>query len=254
VEAGGWQIELIDVASVPIDAEHLGPPGEFEGTLRPPVNVLLLRGHGRTVLVDAGPGPLLPIWPDSTGADLDQILAAHDAEPDLLIATHLDWDHCGGFVAGTWPDGLVAAFAGRPVLMPADAVEEARTEADPAHAPARVVAALDAVGLVQEYGDGDEPAPGLKLRSAPGHRTGHSILEVGDTFVHAADVFHLPPHVEHPEWDTAFDADPELGLETRRALLAELAERGATVVVSHMDSPGRIRGEAGGFRWEPISE
>ena len=73
-------------------------------------------------------------------------------------------------------------------------------------------------------------------------------------FVHAADVFHLPPHVEHPEWNTAFDADPELGLETRRALLAELADRGATVVVSHMDSPGRIRREACGFRWEPVSE
>jgi len=61
-------------------------------------------------------------------------------------------------------------------------------------------------------------------------------------FVHAADVFHLPPHVEHPEWNTAFDADPEL------------ADRGATVVVSHMDSPGRIRREACGFRWEPVSE
>ena len=254
VESAGWHIAVIDVASVPIDAEHLGPPGAFEGTLWPPVNVLLLTGHGRTILVDAGPGPLLPIWRDATARDLDDLLFAYEAKPDLLIATHLDWDHCGGFVAGTWPDALVPAFPNRPVLMPVAAVEEARGDDDPESAPARVVAALDAANLTWEYRDGDEPAPELRLRSAPGHRTGHSILEIGESFVFAADVFHLPEHVEHPEWDTAFDADPDLGLETRRMLLGELADRGATVVVSHLASPGRILRDGDGFRFEPLSE
>jgi glyoxylase-like metal-dependent hydrolase (beta-lactamase superfamily II) len=118
----------------------------------------------------------------------------------------------------------------------------------------RIVAALDAAGLLDEYADGAEPAPSLRLRSAPGHRVGHSILEVGDSFVYAVDVFQHPLHVEHPEWDTAFDADPEVGLATRLALLAELADRGATVAVAHIAEPGRIERAADGFRWVPAEQ
>jgi glyoxylase-like metal-dependent hydrolase (beta-lactamase superfamily II) len=254
MEVAGWNIVMLDVGSVPIDAADLGPPGAFPQGLRPPVNVLLLRGHGRTVLVDAGPGPLLSIWPGATGRPLADLLAAEDAQPDLLIATHLDWDHCGGFVDGTWPDALVPAFPNRLVLAPAEAVTHARNSIDEDDPPRRVVAALDSAGVLETYADGDEPGPALRLRSAPGHRAGHSILEVGDSFVHAADVFHLTGHVEHPEWDTAFDADPELGLQTRRSLLAEFADQGATVVVSHNESPGRIERVANGFRWRPLPE
>jgi glyoxylase-like metal-dependent hydrolase (beta-lactamase superfamily II) len=251
MEGAGWHVSLIEVAVVPIGAEHLGPPGTFGGTLRPPVNALLLRGHGRTVLVDAGPGPLVSIWPGATER-LADVLATEGADPDLLVATHMDFDHCGGFTGGTWPYGLVPAFPDRPVLVPVEAVEHARRGSGEEKPAPRVVAALDAAGLLETYGDGDEPAPGLKLRSAPGHRIGHSILEIGDSLVHAADVFHHPLHVEHPEWDTAFDSDPEQGLETRRLLLGEFADRGTTVVVSHIEAPGRIGRVADGFRWEPF--
>ena len=66
MESGGWQIELVDTGMVPIDAEHMGPPGTFSETYEGPVNVLVLRGHGRTVLVDAGSGPLIAVWPGAS--------------------------------------------------------------------------------------------------------------------------------------------------------------------------------------------
>jgi glyoxylase-like metal-dependent hydrolase (beta-lactamase superfamily II) len=248
MESGGWEATLLDVGMVPIDAEHLGPAGAFSGRLESPVNVLLLRGHGRTILVDAGSGALVALWPGATDS-LGELL---DAEPDLLLATHLDFDHAGGYVTGAWPDALTPAFPAVRVLAPADAVAEARSEPGEEHPAPRVVATLDAAGLLDVYEDRHEPAPGLRLRSAPGHRTGHSILEIGDSLVHVADAFHHPLHVEHPGWDTAFDSDPELGLETRRALLAELADRGATVVVSHIAGPGRIERAGDGFRWAPV--
>jgi glyoxylase-like metal-dependent hydrolase (beta-lactamase superfamily II) len=248
LEVAGWEIAVIDVGMVPIDAADMGPEGAFTPPLRPPVNALALRGHGLTVLVDAGAGPLVGLWPGATER-LAEALEEGGIEPDLLVATHLDFDHAGGFVDGTWPDGLAPRFPGRRVLAPADAVADARARAGEDDPAPRVVAALDAAGLLEEYGDGDEPAPGLRLRSAPGHRAGHSILEIGDSFVHAADAFHDPLHVEHPEWDTAFDSDPELGLATRRALCAELADRHAVVVVSHIASPGRIERAGEGFRW-----
>ena len=36
------------------------------------------------------------------------------------------------------------------------------------------------------------------------------MLEIGGGLVHLADVVHHPLHVQHPEWDRAFDSDPEL--------------------------------------------
>jgi glyoxylase-like metal-dependent hydrolase (beta-lactamase superfamily II) len=248
VESGDWHATLLDVGMVPIDSKYLGPAGAFSGRLESPVNVLLLRGHGRTILVDAGSGALVALWPGATDL-LGELL---DAPPDLLVATHLDFDHAGGYVTGTWPDALAPAFPGVPVLAPAEAVADARRDPGAEEPAPRVVATLDAPGLLDVYEDGYEPAPGLRLRSAPGHRAGHSILEIGDALVHAADVFHHPLHVEHPEWDTASDSDPGLGLETRSALLLELADRDAVVVVSHIDGPGRIERGAGGFRWEPV--
>jgi glyoxylase-like metal-dependent hydrolase (beta-lactamase superfamily II) len=245
MHSGGWEIELLDIGTVPVAAGDMGPPGSFTETYDGPVNVLVLSGHGRTVLVDAGSGPLAAIWPGATAQALD-------VEPDVLVATHLDFDHGGGFVAGAWPDELEPAFPGRSVLAPADAVADARQGAGGNPAPPPIVAALEAAGSLVEYEDGAEPAPGIRLRSAPGHRAGHSIVEVGDAFLYASDVFHHPLHVEHPEWDTAFDSDPELGLETRRALLAELADRGVTVAVAHIRGPGRIEREGDGFRWATI--
>jgi glyoxylase-like metal-dependent hydrolase (beta-lactamase superfamily II) len=245
MDSGGWEIELVDTGMVPIAAEHMGPPGTFTETYEGPVNVLVLRGHGLTVLVDAGSGPLISIWPGATTRPVG-------ADPDVLIATHLDWDHFGGFVKGTWPDALEPAYRGRKVLAPAEAVADAREGGgDDENTAPPVVAALDAAGLIDEYEDGAEPGPGLRLRRAPGHRVGHSILEVGDSFVYATDVFQHPLHVERPEWDTAFDADPGVGLETRLALLAELADTGKTVAVAHIAEPGRIERVGDGFRWVP---
>ena len=242
MESGGWEITLLDTGVVPVAGEYLGPPGTFDALYEAPTNVLVLRGHGLTVLVDAGSGPLIAVWSGSTSRPVE-------VEPDLAVATHLDWDHFGGFVTGAWPDALEPAFPDTRVLAPAEAVAEARAAADDESTAPQVVAALDAAGLIDEYADGAEPAPGLRLRSAPGHRTGHSILEVGDAFVYAADVFHLPVHVEHPEWDTAFDADPEVGLATRVATLGELADRGVVVAVAHIAGPGRIDRKGDGFRW-----
>ena len=147
------------------------------------------------------------------------------------------------------PDGLRPAFPGVPAIGPAAAVAEARrnaTEEDPA---SRVIAALDRAGLMEGYEDGDGPAPGLRLRAAPGHRAGHSILEIGASLVHAVDIVHHPLHLEHLEWDRTWDVEPEVAFATRRTILTELAERDSTVLFSHFASPGGIERAGNGLRW-----
>ena len=141
------------------------------------------------------------------------------------------------------------AFPGVPVLVAAEAAADARREPDDENPACRVIAALDRAGVVEGYEDGDEPAPGLRLRAAPGHRVGHSILEIGDSLVHVVDIVHHPLHIEHLEWDRTWDADPEVALATRTEILNELADRGSTVVASHFDSPGRVERDGDGLRW-----
>lgn len=241
LEANGWTVSLLEVGVLPMDATDLVPEGVLTSPVRTPVNVVLLRGHGRTVLVDAGSGPFVSTWPGGT----DELRL--DAPPDMIVISHLDFDHFGGVVT----DGLEPVFPGVTVLAPAAAVAEARDAEDgPA---AAVTRALDRAGLLEGYEDGDELAPGLRLRAAPGHRLGHSILEVGDSLVHTVDIVHHPLHVENLEWDRTWDSDPELALATRTAILNELADRGATVLASHIDSPGRIARDGDRLRWRQLS-
>jgi len=252
MQANGWKVTLLEVGMLPIEPSDIAPEGVFSGTVWAPVNVLLLRGHDRTVLVDAGSGPFVGVWPGLTD-DLAGPLEAEGASPDLIVLTHFDFDHSGGLVTGTAPDALQPMFPGVPVLAPAEAVAEARADADEQSVSSQVASTLDAAGLLGGYEDGAEPAPGLRLRSAPGHRLGHSILEVDDSLVHVVDIVHNRLHVEHLDWDRTWDAEPEVALATRGAILAELAESGSTVLASHIASPGRIERAGDGLRWVTVA-
>jgi glyoxylase-like metal-dependent hydrolase (beta-lactamase superfamily II) len=72
---------------------------------RLPVNVVLIRGAGTTVLVDAGLGPEPRTFMPGAGARLHDELArvgSSPAEVDLVVHTHLHVDHVGW--DGTFPN------------------------------------------------------------------------------------------------------------------------------------------------------
>ena len=130
------------------------------------------------------------------------------------------------------------------VLVPEDA--------EPSGAAGReVLARLDSDKRLVRLAAGDA-LDGLRLRPAPGHRSGHCIAEVGDDLVHLADVIHHPLHVEQPAADRVFDDDAAVALDTRERLLAEMAERAVVVTASHIAGPGRIARTAAGLRWQAL--
>lgn len=252
---GGWDLQLIEVGS----GRH---PGSWVGPTYPewywsPINVVLLQREGETVLVDCGAGPTSSWWPfEGFRSDTEAALAdvgVSPADVGLVVVTHLDYDHAGGLLTGTWPDDLRLSFPPATVAVHRDAVETARSSDpdDEFNVGTRLVELLEREGRLSVVDDGDEVASNVRLRHAPGHRVGHVCVHVDDAdpFVHAADTFHHEVHAAHPEWDTSSDQFPELALETRRRVLAELAASNARTVITHMQGPYpfRIASDGDGF-------
>lgn len=243
MQAGGWDVTLVHLGtgSMPVDV-FLDRESGLEGELELPVNVLLLRRPGRTVLVDAGTGVLTHVLPALAG-ELRAPLRAHGVEledVDLLVLTHLDADHVGGALAGSWPDDLRPALPNARIVALAGALEP--PEGD--EVTARVLELLPIEGLA----DGAEVAPGVLLRAAPGHAPGNAVVEIVDEppLFFLGDTAHTVTHVEHPEWGRA-DRDRPTAIATRRRVLGEIAARGALVYGAHIPGPEPARL---GFRWD----
>jgi glyoxylase-like metal-dependent hydrolase (beta-lactamase superfamily II) len=116
------------------------------------------------------------------------------------------------------------------------------------------VAALEAHGRLDELADGDEPVPGLRVRTLPGHRPGHAGFEVDardGRLVHLGDLFHHELHVANPAWHDPFDDDPVLARRTRATLTEEVAARGVLCVAGHLPGapPGRVVRAGAGHAW-----
>src|SRR5262249_1675985 len=98
--SAGWQASLGTAGRRPMKPADLAPPGTFDRDVGPPSNVLLLRGHGMTGLIDASSGSFATGWPGAQDF-LVEALGGADCAPtdvDLVVLTHLDFDHCGGCI------------------------------------------------------------------------------------------------------------------------------------------------------------
>src|SRR6476620_5483544 len=133
---------------------------------RMPVYVHVIEHPEARVLVDTGMTQLHPavadmdprLIPLSAQADFDL------ADIDVVINTHLNFDHCGGN----------HLFAGKPVYVQRRELDDARSQDD-----YTIPEWVDAPGVQYVPVDGaHEVLPGIRLVPAPGHTRGSQMVVV----------------------------------------------------------------------------
>lgn len=226
---------------------------------------LLVRAGAETILIDAGIGEALgPKEVEIYGLDhtehLDHALASAGlsaADIDLVIATHLHFDHVGGFT--TRVDGVL-----RPRFPRARYVINRHEWDDATHPHERNQASylpdtfvpLREAGVVDFVDDDVEVRPGIRLERTGGHTQHHQLVRLsseGQTALYVADLMPTTAHLDEP-WIMGYDLYPVETLMAKKAMLAE-AIKGEYVIFFEHDPAtpaGVIRAEGRRKRVEPL--
>jgi glyoxylase-like metal-dependent hydrolase (beta-lactamase superfamily II) len=239
--------------------DRLQPPDVYKW----PLNVVVVRSGGRTVLIDAGLGAEYPDFPRAGGL-LALRLGAAGIDPASVtdvVLTHLHVDHVGGLLA----DGLRGRL--RPDVPIHLAAAEVEFWASPDFSRNTFGGMPDVLRSAEErfvdvyrsqlrpFEAEYEVAPGVIVRRTGGHTRGHSVVRLasgGDRLTFLGDAV-FPNHFDRPDWYNAFDHDPEEAVRVRVRLLKELATTREPFVAAHLSFPsvGRVALAGEVFRFVP---
>lgn len=207
-------------------------------------NSLLVRAGGKTVVVETGNGTkwdakLRNIYTFPENDPLTEALAREGVRPeqvDLVINTHLHFDHAGGNTR--LRDGrAVPAFSNAKFVVQKDELAHALqpTEKDRASYYAHDFAPISEAGQWQ-FVEGDaEVLPGISVVKIPGHNLqiqGIQIRGGGKSLMYVSDLLPTRHHLPLP-WIIAYDLYPLTTLETKRKWIAEFVKNGWIVVFGH---------------------
>lgn len=206
------------------------------------INGYLIRGRGRTILVDAGTGGL-----NNAGGQLKANLAAIGISPsdvDTVLLTHCHPDHIGGLLAADkqpvfqhaelllhyreadyWRDDekrKIAERSQRNFMLARQTLE----------AYARNVC-LFSEGTITE---------GISAVWLPGHTPGHTGFRIDSeekSLLIWGDIVHYP-HIQtaQPAVSILFDADPALAEATRQKILAQAVREKLLIAGMHLGPAG----------------
>jgi glyoxylase-like metal-dependent hydrolase (beta-lactamase superfamily II) len=226
---------------------------------------LLVRTAGKNVLIDAGVGDKLnarerDIYAIDQTTSLRSSLAALGLTPadiDVVIASHLHFDHAGGFTSSV--DGRpTPAFPRARYVIRRQEWDDAthpheRSRAsyyDAAYVP------LAEAGMV-DFNDADgDVLPGISVWRTGGHTMHHQLIKIesgGRTAVFTADLMPTAAHVDEP-WIMGYDLYPVDTLMYKKKFLREAIDGEYVIFFEHDPgvAAGVIRERDGKKTVEPI--
>jgi glyoxylase-like metal-dependent hydrolase (beta-lactamase superfamily II) len=226
-----------------------------------PYICLLINTGKQLVLVDTGAGKLGA----ATGNLLNNLQneGISPEEIDLVILTHAHPDHIGGI---TLDNGQLAFPNARYIMSKIEwdfwTSGEAEERLDEKTREVLLTVTrknLPPIADIVELIEGDKVImPGIRCISAPGHTPGHLALLISDEeeqLLHMVDTVLHPIHLEHPEWHSIFDINPDQVVNSRNSLLDIAVTLNPLVLAFHFPFPGlgHIVKEQGIFKWQPVS-
>ena len=225
---------------------------------------LVVRG-ARTMLIDAGLGgkedrKFHEIYGVDRSRNLDHTLAEAGLtrdDIDIVLATHLHFDHAGGFTERDAAGRVRPAFPRAQYVVRRGEWEDARhaNERNRASYLADSFLPLADAGVLQLVDDDQTIMPGVRVRRTGGHTMHHqmAIIESGGrTAAFVADLVPTTAHLAAP-WIMGFDLYPMDTLASKKAFYKEALEKDMLVFFEHDPAvaAGHIREEQGKRRVVP---
>jgi glyoxylase-like metal-dependent hydrolase (beta-lactamase superfamily II) len=244
VRAGHVRLDggaMFGVIPRPLWEKKIAPDSRNRITLA--MNCLLIHAGGKRILVDTGAGDKLNAkLRDIHGLDghflADGLqswgLAAEDI--DIVVNTHLHFDHCGGNTR-VEKDKVVPAFPNARYIVQRGEFHHALQpcERDRASYFADNYAPLEAAGMLS-FLDGDQIiAPGVEVVRVPGHNADMQCVKLtggGKTAFFFADLVPTAAHLPLP-WIMGYDLYPMTTLENKKRWIPEAVREGWLALFAH---------------------
>ena len=219
------------------------------------INCYLVRGRGRTILIDAGAGGFKH-WGGKLKVNL-ALAGVQASDIDTILLTHAHPDHVGGLLDASgeaaFPDAQLVVHQHEVAFWEDDGnLSRASERARGNFLFARKV--FDKYREKMRLFTGNEVLPGISAMPLPGHTAGHSgyRIESGErSLLIWGDIVHFPQiQIARPEVSIAFDQDPLLSAETRSTLLDVVSADNILIAGMHLGELGfaRIRRKGNLYR------
>jgi glyoxylase-like metal-dependent hydrolase (beta-lactamase superfamily II) len=224
------------------------------------MNCLVIHAGGKRILVETGAGDKMnPKVREIYGLDgpfLEGGLRSYGLQPediDIVLNTHLHFDHCGGNTR-VEKDTVVPAFPNARYIVQRGEFEHAMNpnERDRASYFPENYAPLEAGGKYSLLDDDGEIAPGVEVIRLPGHTAhmqGVKLTGGGKTAFLFADLVPTTAHLPLP-WIMGYDLYPMTTLENKKRWIPEVVREGWLALFAHdAQCPAAFLRERNG-QWE----
>ena len=241
-------------------------PADERNRIRLGMRPLLVRGSAKTLIIDAGIGGKMDsksvdLYGVDRSSHLDHALADAGLNADdieIVLASHLHFDHAGGFTDRTAGGNVVPRFRNARYVVRTGEWEDATHphERNRASYLAENFVPLRDAGVLDLQPDDGQIVPGVRVVRTGGHTMHHQIVMIesgGRSAVFAADLIPTTAHLDLP-WIMGYDLYPMETLAFKRRFVREAIEHEYVMFFEHdpQIAAGYIREKDGRKYVEPL--